>query len=207
VSERHFREVLRTEACWDRSTQALFEAEGEPAQDRMLQNREELIGLCAFIERAHIRSYLEIGIWTGRLLCTLHRLFRFDRVAACDHGWATHLGLPIRVPAEARCFWGDSESPAYREWRAELGRVDLVLIDANHGYHAVQRDFAINRTFPHRFLAFHDIVGASRATAGVKRFWDELAEGHKREIVRPHLELGLDHSTMGIGIWSEGEPI
>jgi hypothetical protein len=34
--------------------------------------------------------------------------------------------------------------------------------------------------------------------------WEELG-GHKLEIVRPHVELGLDHSTMGIGVWSDTE--
>ena len=91
------------------------------------------------------------------------------------------------------------------QWRAALGPVDLVLIDANHNYHAVTRDIAINRAHPHRFLAVHDITGARRATAGVRRAWEEITDGHKLEIIRPHRELGLGRSTMGIGIWSASE--
>ena len=77
---------------------------------------------------------------------------------------------------------------------------------ANHSEKAVRRDFEINREFPHRFLAFHDILGTNRWTVGVKRFWDSLNEGHKQEICRPHAELGLETSTMGIGVWSEVLP-
>lgn len=204
---RDFRRELADVKCWDRLSQSLFERRGEALEDAAMQNREELIGLCEFIESRRVRSYLEIGVWTGRLISTLDRLFGFDLAAACDQGYARRFDLPIRLPAGARFFEGDSESDAYRRWREELGHVDLVLIDANHALHAVRRDFAINRAFPHRFLAFHDITGATRQTAGVGRFWRELDSGNKLEIVRPHVELGLDHSLMGIGIWSETEEL
>ncbi len=197
-----FRERLRHDRCWDRRTQDLFDAHGEPLDDCILQNREELIGLCELIEATSVRSFLEIGIWTGRLTSTLHRLFAFERVAACDHGYAEQLGLRIALPPEVRFLRANSDSEAFARWRGELGHIDLVFIDANHSYRAVRRDFEINRAFPHRLLAFHDIVGANRHTAGVARFWRELDEGHKLEIVRPHPEIGSAAPTMGIGIWS-----
>jgi hypothetical protein len=207
MSGRDFRALLSVDKFWDAQTQALFDAHGEPLEDCILQNREEVIRLCELIERQRIRSYLEIGIWTGRLVSTLHRLFDFDLVAACDHGWAERCGLAIRVPPDCRLFRGESDSDQYRTWRAGLGHVDLVFIDASHNYHAVRRDFAINRRFPNRFLAFHDIAGATRQTAGVGRFWRELTEGHKLDIVAPHLEVGPAAPAMGIGIWSPSEPV
>lgn len=203
AGRRDFRAELAGDKCWDRGTQALFERHGEPLEDCILQNREELIGLCEFIEAQGIRSYLEVGVWTGRLIRALHRLFDFQRVAACDQGWAEQLGLSIVLPEAAQTFFGDSESEAYARWRAELGHIDLVLIAANHSHTAVKRDFEINRRFPHRFLAFHDIAGANRHTAGVGRFWSGLDHGTKIEIIHPHLEAGSDASTMGIGIWSD----
>jgi hypothetical protein len=203
---RDFRRELAPYKCWDRQTQRQFEAHNEALEDCILQNREEVIGLAEFIEAHAIRSYLEVGIWTGRLVTALHTIFDFDTVATADQGYAKTCGLPIHLPPDVQAFWGQSESTHYSDWRANLGLIDLVLIDANHSYEAVKRDFEINRQFPHRFLAFHDITGANRWTTGVKRFWDELNEGHKVEICRPHTELGLDHSIMGIGIWSEMLP-
>ena len=41
----------------------------------------------------------------------------------------------------------------------------------------------------------------------LKKAWAEIADGHKLEIVRPHAEAGLDHSLMGIGIWSADKPL
>lgn len=204
---RDFRAELAGEQCWDDEVQRVMDEEGEPLVDCILQNREELIGLCEFIEAKGIRSYLEIGVWTGRLVASLHRLFAFDRVAACDQGWAEKLGLEIHLPSEVDFFRGESESVEYVAWREGLGPFDLVLIDANHAYHAVKRDFAINRALPHRFIALHDITGNTRHTTGVKKAWQEIADGHKLEIVRPHVEAGLDHSLMGIGIWSASEPL
>lgn len=203
---RDFRSELAEEHFWDQEVQEIFEARGEALVDRALQNREEVVGLCEFIEANHVRSYLEIGIWTGRLLCLLHRLFDFERVAACDQGWAERCGFRIHLPPDVTFFHGSSGSRDYLRWRATLGPVDLVLIDGDHAYPAVRRDFEINRTFPHRFLAFHDITGFHRPTRGVRQLWEEIRCGREHEIVRPHAEIGLDRSTMGIGIrWEEGE--
>ncbi len=199
---RDYRRELANEPCWDARAQRLFDIHGEVLDDIILQNREELIALCGFIEAYDIRSYLEIGTWTGRLVRTLHRLFRFEKVAACDDGYARRFGLSITLPREAAYLEAPSGSSAFESWRAGLGHLDLVLIDANHAYHAVKRDFEINRRYPHRFLAFHDIAGTTPQTRGVRRFWAELHEGSRIEIVHPHRELGLETTTMGIGIWS-----
>lgn len=202
---KDLRAALAGTKCWDGHTQSLFEQHGEALEDCALQNREELLGLAEFIQAQRVRSYLEIGVWTGRTLEALHGLFRFDKVAACDHGWAAQRGLPMHVSEDVDWLRADSDSPEFLRWREALGHVDLVLIDANHSYRAVKRDFEINRQFPHRFLAFHDITGFHPATRGVARLWSEL-QGTKVEIVRPHREIGVEHSTMGIGIWSAGPP-
>ena len=201
-----FRAKLAPYKCWDRHTQALFEEHNEAKEDCILQNREEVIGLLEFIETHKIRSYLEIGIWTGGLVRALHGICSFDRVATADQGYAKAQGFDIHLPPDVQTFWGNSDSVAFQEWRANLGHIDLVMIDGDHRYKGVRQDFDINRRYPHRFLAFHDITGANRWTRGVAKFWNELNHGHKWEICRPHAEIGLDHSVMGIGIWSEVLP-
>ena len=201
-----FRGKLAPYKCWDRHTQALFEKHNEAKEDCILQNREEVIGLMEFIEKHNIRSYLEIGIWTGGLVRALHGIFDFDTIATADQGYAKTQGFEINLPAAVQSYWGDSDTPEFRSWRKKLGHIDLVMIDGDHRYHGVKRDFEINREYPHRFLAFHDITGANRWTTGVAKFWNELNVGHKWEICRPHAEIGLDHSVMGIGIWSEVLP-
>jgi hypothetical protein len=193
---RDYDAALGDTRFWDAEVERVYETRGEPLVDCALQSKAEVVALCRFIEAERIRSYLEIGIWTGRLVRALHRVFAFSRVAACDHGWAEQCGFAISVPEDASFFRGESSSDAFVAWRRDLGPIDLVLIDANHRYDAVKRDFEINRAFPHRYLALHDITGGRRGTEGVARLWSEL-RGHKTEIVEPG-------SKMGIGIWTEG---
>lgn len=201
---RDFRQEIAGERCWDGPTEELWQTTGVPRQDVILQNREELLGLLRFMEEHQVRSYLEIGAWTGRLVNLLHRLFRFDKVACCDAGLAPSLGLPFQLDPEVQFFSGSSHSEEYKTWREGLGHVDMVMIDGDHSYEGVKLDYEINRGYPHRFLVFHDIVNP-HPLIQVDRLWREL-EGFKVEIVQPHRELGQETSTMGIGIWARQVP-
>jgi len=198
---RDFDAELGEEPCWDRRAEFQWRTGGVPAVDAALQNRAEVVLLCEWIAAHGIRSYLEIGVWTGRLLSLLHRLFAFDRIAACDLGSARALLLPLHLPPGTAFLRASSHSPEYVAWRERLGPIDLVLIDGDHSYEGVRRDFEINRRLPHRFLAFHDVANTHERVAGVKRFWDEL-DGHKLALVRP---LPVSRWRMGIGIWSAHE--
>jgi hypothetical protein len=197
---RDFTEELKDTKFWDENAEKLFKEQGVPALDFIMQTREEIIALFAWMSENKIKSYLEIGIWTGALVNLIHRLFKLDSVAACDIGVAKIFDLPINLKTGIHYFEGNSLSPIYENWRKKLGHIDLTFIDATHVYEDVKRDFEINRKFPHRFIAFHGIVGSSHTGDGVKRFWAEL-EGTKIEIKKPHSEIGLDKPTMGIGIW------
>ena len=183
------RAKLAPYKCWDRQTQALFEEHNEAKEDCILQNREEVIGLLEFIEQHGIRSYLEIGIWTGGLVRALHGICDFDLMATADQGYARTQGFDIKIPPGVHSFWGNSDSPEFHEWRAALGHIDLVMIDGDHRYKGCPKGLGNQRQYPHRFLAFHDITGANRWTTGVAKFWNELNEGYKWEICRPHAEL------------------
>src|SRR5687767_9082761 len=101
-SMRDYRSLLAGEKCWDADTEALFEEHGEPLEDAVLQNREELIALCELMEEKGIQSYLEIGVWTGALVRALARLFPLDPLAACDDGYAERFGLELSLPGGTR---------------------------------------------------------------------------------------------------------
>lgn len=81
----------------------------------------------------------------------------------------------------------------------QVGQYDAVLIDADHTYDAVKRDF-----FNYGgcgIVAFHDIDGdglfyCGEHEVGVPRLWRELKEKHKHvEFIAPS-----DDRRMGIGV-------
>ncbi|MFH1808169.1 MAG: class I SAM-dependent methyltransferase [Pseudomonadota bacterium] len=203
---RDFERELANLRCWDARTQAIYLERGEPVDDVILQNRRELVALCQFIEQQQLRSYLEIGAWTGRLASALHTVFRFDQVAVCDDGYARRFGLELHLPSEATLFVGSSRSPEYLSWRRDLGHIDLVFIDADHSEAGVRADFERERAMPHRFLAFHDIANPDPKAAGVARFWQGLEGGHTRELRGSSGDRGLASPTMGIGLWCATRP-
>ncbi|MCO5169743.1 MAG: class I SAM-dependent methyltransferase [Planctomycetes bacterium] len=199
---RDFAAELADVPCWNREAEFNRVHRGVPDVDVALQNRAELVLLCRWIEAMNVRSYLEVGVWTGRVLSTLHRLFRFEKVAACDLGWAEDRGLSISLPPDCALLRACSRSADYVAWRERLGHFDLVLIDGDHRYEAVKGDFEVNRALPHRFLAFHDIATTHPGDVGVRRLWGELPGPHTLELVRP---LPVSRWRMGIGIWSAAE--
>jgi hypothetical protein len=190
--------ALERVPCWDTEVQDLYAETGEPRADVALQNRAELAGFLAFMKANSVRSYLEIGTWTGQTLCAVAGALDLDIVACCDHGYAQQLGLPLHLPSGARFLQADSDSNEFLRWREALGHIDMVLVDANHHYRALKKDVALALSFPHRFLALHDITGGNRHTRGVKRVWEEL-DGEKLEIVRDNPDCP-GATPMGIGI-------
>lgn len=196
---RDFNQEIQGWPFWDAECEANFRTWNFP-YPYILQNRADVVALCEWIEAQHIRSYLEVGIWSGKLVSLLHSLFQFEKVAVCDIRDADKFGVEITVPPETACFWGDSCSQAYVQWREALGPIDLVLIDGAHGLDAVVADFEINRRFPGKYLAFHDVTNPR--TPAVGHFWNHVP-GEKWTISQPFAEPDLSHlAPMGIGIWT-----
>jgi hypothetical protein len=202
MPEQMRRRIIARAPCWNARTEQLWNRIGWPLEDCILQNRSELEAFCEWIERHKIRSFLEIGAWTGRLGSLLSRLFAFRKTAVCDQLLAYRVGLPVRFSSSVEVFVGSSHSPEFLHWRGQLGHIDLTFIDGDHSYEGVKKDFELQRQFPHRFIAFHDITGGRPATQGVATFWRELREGPRLEICLPNHSIGEKTSRMGIGIWS-----
>ncbi|PIQ25583.1 hypothetical protein COW36_21305 [bacterium (Candidatus Blackallbacteria) CG17_big_fil_post_rev_8_21_14_2_50_48_46] len=195
---RDFKQETEAWKFWDAACEARYQGNEFP-YPYILQNRADVIALCEWIETQAIRSYLEIGIWSGKLVSLLHSLFQFEKLAVCDLRDADKFGVEIKVPPETLCFWGDSCSNDYMNWRKNLGEIDLVLIDGAHSLEAVMADFEINRHYPTRYLAFHDI--GNPRTPDIVRFWNALP-GEKWSFCQPFSEPELqDLAPMGIGVW------
>jgi hypothetical protein len=195
---RDFKQEMQAWSFWDADCEAHFRSWDFPYA-RILQNRADVVALCEWMEAHDIRSYLEVGIWSGKLVSLLHSLFQFEKVAICDIRDADKFGVEITVPPETHCFWGSSCTAEYVQWREQLGPIDLVLIDGAHGLEAVVADFEINRRLPGTYLAFHDVCNPR--TPAVQHFWNHVP-GEKLTLSQAFEEPELKHlEPMGIGIW------
>lgn len=184
---------------WDQDVESSFKENGFPIFDACLQIRAEVEALADWIEANKIKSYLELGVWTGKLISSLEGAFKFEKLAACDTKAATVYNFDVNLPEKTNFFHGNCLSPIFLNWRHKLGPVDLVFIDVDHTYDATMKALQANASMKSKYIALCGISDKHRGINGVISVWNEM-KGEKIEIIKPHSEIGLDHSTIGIGI-------
>lgn len=170
-----------------------------------VQHEEELAQLIDFLQRENVRSYLEIGVERGGT-------FRRVMMSLPEGSKGVAVDLPIFAVDEfsRRVFFdvisrlhksgrqvnfitASSELPEVVEEVRGRGPYDAVLIDGDHSYDAVKRDFE-NYGPMAKFVIFHDIKSES-AAIDVQRFWDEIKWGYM------HMEIvHTGGAYMGLGI-------
>ena len=131
----------------------------------MLQWKTELEEFCNFMIKEGVCTFLEIGAGDGQLSLFLKDALSLERVWACDLNYPT----AIAGRTDISFYHGDHQSPGYLDWRAVQGPIEMVFIDANHKT-GFRKDFEIERQFPHRFIAFHDV--ANKAYPALRAFWE-----------------------------------
>jgi hypothetical protein len=160
------------------------------------QNPRELASFCEWITPRKIKRYLEIGVSTGGLINFFNQVF----------GWEC-FGADLRMPPNVdftagkgggiRMFIGDSHSINFRIWlSATVTMADLVWIDADHHYNAIEADYREALFIRPKLIAFHDICGL-RECDGAAEHWNELKLQHPGKTI----EFIHDHPTAcGIGV-------
>lgn len=161
---------------------------------RPLQSRVELEALLGEVRRLAPSTVVEVGTASGGTLFMLTRAASADAtlVSIDLPGGAFGGGYPVWRAPLYRSFAGpgqrvhllrrDSHDPSTLEaLKGVLGgrRVDFLLIDGDHTYEGVKRDFEMYRSLvrPGGMIGFHDIVPHS-AESGceVERFWNEIRD-------------------------------
>ena len=202
ISEKEITEALTESTFWSSYLEAKQTMDGETRADAcIMQNPAEIFELIKWIGEHDIKSYFEVGVWTGDLVSLLEKIFNFKFLAACDLGTAKEFGLEITIPSKTKYFEGNYRSPIFPSWRKNLGMIDLTFIDTDHEYANVKKEFEITRANASRYIALHGIAGGKLVGDGVKKLWNEL-RGTKHEIILPFPGETSD-IKMGIGIWSE----
>ena len=163
----------------------------------------------------HPRTVIEIGAGKGGMLAALCSVATDDAtIISIDLEGGPFGGgvsdAELRARANARpgqtlhLVRGDSQDYELSQRVAGLVRdgVDLLLIDGDHTYDGVRRDFCLHSQLvaPGEIIALHDILPHSSVPeCQVDRFWRELSSTRKWEIVSPR-ELYEGGTWGGIGI-------
>lgn len=128
------------------------------------QSSWELAHFLVAMQVLGVSKVLEIGTgWRAGLA----------RFLANDMGWrvvSVDKNQPVSLAPNVEFMQGTSE------WLRPLfegATFDLVIIDADHSYEAVKRDFELYAPLATKAIMFHDIAGL-RDCEGVARYWAEV---------------------------------
>jgi cephalosporin hydroxylase len=187
------------------------------------QIESEFRGLLALFRQLEVSSYLEVGSRHGDSFhAVVSQMPAGSRAVAVDlpngpWGFRDSKRLLNRAVADLRqkgydahAVFGNSHDPAtlapIRKITGLLFPVfDAVLIDADHAYESVAKDFDIYGPMATKAVAFHDI-SAERVKKtkfgpiGVPRLWNEIKVGQR------YAELiDAEDRGMGIGVLFRGD--
>lgn len=176
---------------------------------RSRQVRSEFSSFLAVLKEMNVRSYLEVGAYQGG---TFFRVMRSlpagsygvtvdDDSRNATRGRASPLANVAarlrRLGYRIDTVVGNSHDATVIEAARRLGPFDAVLIDADHRYEAVKRDWQDYGPMATRLVAFHDIaedhVTRSGRAVEVARLWREIrATGvNVREFIGPGSKMGI----------------
>jgi cephalosporin hydroxylase len=124
----------------------------------------------------------------------------------------TALAKYARPGQTLRFLAGDSHDPAMRDQLGEaLGgrKIDLLMIDGDHTYEGVKRDFELYSPFVRAggLIVFHDVLkNQLDSRCGVDRFWGEVKQGRRTaEFLDPYDDRGLGQwGGIGVLFWKGG---
>jgi len=177
-----------------------------------LQVDTEMAELVALIKNEGARSYLEIGARYGgsfeRIMMAMGKDARGTLIDFPGGNFGDHNSAPILLSAVSRLrrngrvvnpIFGPSSAPEVFERAKAWAPYDAVLIDADHSYEAVRRDFFMYAPLGHMVI-LHDIAApeGTQSKTGrpveVPRFWAEMKGRY------PHEEIIAPNTNMGIGV-------
>jgi predicted O-methyltransferase YrrM len=214
------RLVLRAERLARRMAAATEPTEwwrlfDEFSEFRPIQQPAEFVRLLTLVRSCDAVRLCEIGTASGGMLCSLARAARRDATLVavdCEYSPERKAAFPRfrRDRQRIVCIEGSSQSPAtHTQVRQTIGGdLDVLLIDGDHSYEGVRRDFDLYTPLvrPGGLIILHDIVqdrgqrfgeATTASTGGVPRFWNEVKSRHDatEEIVDD-----IDQDGYGVGL-------
>ncbi len=148
--------------------------------DHLLQIPEEfaemIIELKKINKKIKLNNFLEIGFSHGFSNTILYKFFKFKKNVAIDkfgphiNGYSLLANLRFK---NLILLCGSSNDQSIKKTLKNLGKFDLIFIDADHSYESVKNDFNLSKSVSHSktILVMHDIF---HENSGSKKFWNEI---------------------------------
>ncbi len=161
---------------------------------KCLQNEKQLAPLLIYLFDKGITSYLEIGVGQGGTLILiseyLNRFNALKTIAAVDFLEKPWLLALYNVLRRVKFQQTTTDNLRLSD------NYDLIMVDADHSYEFVMRDFEKVKNHG-RYILFHDIADDSQP--GVRQAWLEIKQGYRyMEFVDQY--PGMTQSYMGLGL-------
>lgn len=151
-----------------------------------------------YLSGKDIGSYLEIGCrWGGTFVITSEVLKKRNsdiRLYCCDLIEPSSILMDYRTHQDFEYLQGSSFSLS----NSSSLNIDLVLIDGDHSYYGVRKDFEISLQFNPKYVVFHDIF--SDACPGVVQFWNEIKVSYPNHFEFTDQYDSVSGNFLGIGV-------
>lgn len=150
------------------------------------------------LNKYDINSYLEIGCrWGGTFIITNEILKKKKPTVnsyACDLIDMSNILTEYKTYNDFTYIKGSS---LLLNKEMAQDQIDLILIDGDHSYEGVKKDFEICKQFNPKYVVFHDVV--NKACLGTIQFWGEIKNDYKHyEYVDQYDEV--NGTYLGIGL-------
>jgi predicted O-methyltransferase YrrM len=180
----------------------------------LLQDRDEFDQFCQLLKAENVRSYLEIGSWTGQSIKAVAEILpKGSRIVSVDMPFKETKGIALRkmmddlkrAGYDTHLFLGDSGDVNIVRQVRPLGPFDAVFIDGDHRFPYVKSDWENYGTLG-RIVGFHDIsrdMPKDQFGGGPHQahsFWEGFKNGYKHvEFISDKTRTRTDFS-LGIGV-------
>jgi len=150
------------------------------------------------ISKYNINSYLEIGCrWGGTFIITteiLKSLNKNLKSYACDINPISNI---LKEYKKYNGFVYLHQSSFLLDRNVINHDIDLVLIDGDHSYEGLKKDFEVVKQYSPKYIVFHDIT--NDVCLGVNKFWNEIKNNYKNyEYTKQY--NSVNGSYLGIGL-------
>lgn len=153
------------------------------------QDKTELVRLLEAVSKVKPKVIVEIGVHQGGSIKTWLAAFNPDLVVGIEKD-----AVDPAYSAEVHLIQGASQDPeVVAQVKEVLGKwpIDFLFIDGDHTYEAVKQDFELYSPLVRKggIIAFHDAALDCNlrpeyiGLVEVKRFWDEISQEYKSELL------------------------